>query len=89
MAKRKKILSEYRRQMNEKREAMVRAIEDHLRHAVKRFYLELEQVLQPIEAFAEAQKKNLEPSMTAVRDLDGKLSRCAATLGGTKAPAAV
>ncbi len=88
LAKRRKILAEYRRQMNEKREAMVRAIEDHLRHAVTRFYLELEQVFQPIEAFAEAQKKILEPSLAAVRDLDGKLARCAATIGGAKTPTA-
>ena len=88
LTKRRKILAEYRRQMNEKREAMVRAVEDQLRHAVKRFYAELEQIFQPIEAFAEAQKKLLEPSMAAVRDLDAKLSKCAADLGGTKAPAA-
>ena len=88
LAKRRKIIAEYRRKMTEKREAMVRAIEDHLRHAVMRFYMELGQLFQPIEAFAEAQKKMLAPSMAAVRDLDVKLARCAAELGGTKAPAA-
>ena len=82
LAKRRKILGEYRRQMNEKREAMVQAVEDHLRHAVKRFYVELEQVFQPIEAFSEAQKKTMEPSLVAVRDLETKLARCAAELGG-------
>ena len=84
LTKRRKILAEYRRQMNEKREAMVRAIEDHLRHAVQRFYVDLAQLFQPIEAFAEAQKKLLEPSMAAVRDLDVKLTKCAAAFGGTK-----
>ncbi len=84
LAKRRKILAEYRRQMNEKREAMVRAIEDHLRHAVQRFYMELGQLFQPIEAFAEAQKKMLEPPMASVRDLDVKLARCAAELAGTE-----
>ena len=82
VAKRRKIIAEYRRQMNEKREAMVQAVEDHLRHAVKRFYVELEQVFQPIEAFSEAQKKTMEPSLAAVRDLETKLARCAASLGG-------
>ncbi len=82
LAKRRKIIGEYRRQMNEKREAMVQAVEDHLRHAVKRFYVELEQVFQPIEAFSEAQKKTMEPSLVAVRDLETKLVRCAAELGG-------
>ena len=82
VAKRRKIIAEYRRQMNEKREAMVQAVDDHLRHAVKRFYVELEQVFQPIEAFSEAQKKTMEPSLAAVRDLETKLARCAASLGG-------
>ena len=82
LTKRRKIIAEYRRQMNEKREAMVQAVEDHLRHAVKRFYVELEQVFQPIEAFSEAQKKTMEPSLAAVRDLETKLARCAAGLGG-------
>ncbi len=85
VAKRRKILREYRRQMNEKREAMVQAVEDHLRHAVKRFYVELEQVFQPIEAFSEAQKKTMEPSLVAVRELETKLARCAASLGGVAA----
>jgi len=88
LAKRRKILAEYRRQMNEKREAMVRAIEDQLRHAVQRFYAELEQLFQPIEAFAEAQRKMLAPSMTAVRDLDAKLAKCAAEIGGAQGTAA-
>ena len=88
MTKRRKIIGEYRRQMNEKREAMVQAVEDHLRHAVKRFYVELEQVFQPIEAFSEAQKKTMEPSLAAVRDLETKLARCAAELGGASAAGA-
>lgn len=88
LTKRRKIIAEYRRQMNEKREAMVRAVEDHIRHAVKRFYVELEQVFQPVEAFSEAQKKILEPSMAAVRDLEVKLARCAGSLGNSSVPAA-
>jgi small GTP-binding protein len=82
VTKRRKILREYRQQMDEKREAMVQAVEDHLRHAVKRFYVELEQVFQPIEAFSEAQKKTMEPSLASVRDLETKLGRCSASLSG-------
>jgi len=81
LAKRRKIIEEYRRQMTEKRETMVRAIEDHLRHAVKRFYVELEQIFQPLEAFCETQKKTVEPSLASVRDLEAKLGKCAAALG--------
>ena len=86
VAKRRKILREYTRQMNGKREAMMLAIDEHLRHAVKCFYGELEQMFQPIEAFSEAQKKTLDPSLSAVRDLEIKLSRCAASLGSSGAP---
>ena len=82
VAKRRKIIGEYRKQMNEKREMMVQAIEDHLRHAVNRFYVELEQLFQPIEAFCAAQKKVAEPSLAQVRDLEAKLGKCAAFLGG-------
>jgi hypothetical protein len=80
LAKRRKIIEEYGRQMTEKREAMVRAVEDHLRHAVKRFYVELEQIFQPMEAFCEAQNKEVEPSLSAVRELDARLGKCAASL---------
>jgi hypothetical protein len=88
VAKRRKILRAYAREMNDKREAMMQAIDEHLRHAVKRFYAELEQVFQPIEAFAEAQKKTLEPSLGAVHGLEIQLGRCAASLNASGAPAA-
>jgi len=81
VAKRRKIIEEYRRQMTDKRETMMRAIEDHLRHAVKTFFVELGQVFQPLEAFCETQKKTVEPLLASVRELEGKLSKCAAGLG--------
>ena len=88
VAKRRKIIGEYRRQMNEKREAMTQAIEDHLRHAVKRFFVELEQLFQPLEAFCAAQKKMVEPSLASVREMEVKLGKCAASLGAAgKSPA--
>ena len=81
VVQRRKIINEYRRRMNEKREIMVQAIEDHLKHAVKRFFTELEQLFQPLEAFCVAQKKTVEPSLATVRDLEAKLGKCAASLG--------
>jgi GTPase SAR1 family protein len=82
VAKRRKIINEYRKQMDEKREVMVQSIEDHLRHAVKRFYVELEQMFQPLEAFCITQQKTVEPSLAKVRELEAKLGKCAASLGG-------
>jgi hypothetical protein len=39
--KRQQIINEFRRQMGEKREMVINGIEDHLRHAIDRFYQEL------------------------------------------------
>jgi GTPase SAR1 family protein len=81
LTKRSKILSEYSRQMSERRETMVRSIDDHLRHALKRFYQELEQTFQPLEAFCMAQKKILDPLVGRVRDLEATLGKCGAGIG--------
>ena len=80
VAKRRKILDEYGRQMADKRGAMMRAIEDHLRHAVKRFFAELEQVFQPLEAFCESQRKMVGPSLAAVGDLEARFQKCASAI---------
>ena len=80
VAKRNKILSQYARQMSERRETMVRSIDDHLRHALRRFYLELEQTFQPLEAFCTAQKKVMDPLIARVRQLEDTLGKCSAEL---------
>ena len=81
VVKRNKILNQYSRQMAERRETMVRSIDEHLRHALRRFYLELEQTFQPLEAFCTAQKKVLDPLINRVRQLEDTLGQCAAGLG--------
>ena len=81
VVKRNKILNQYSRQMAERRETMVRSIDEHLRHALRRFYLELEQTFQPLEAFCTAQKKVLDPLIARVRKLEDTLGQCAAGLG--------
>jgi GTPase SAR1 family protein len=81
VAKRSKILNEYSRQMAERRETMLHSIDDHLRHAMKRFYQELEQIFAPLEAFCAAQKKILDPLIGRLRDLEDTLGRCGACLG--------
>ncbi|MEK0448585.1 MAG: hypothetical protein RL088_853 [Verrucomicrobiota bacterium] len=79
--KRNKILNQYTRQMTERRDTLVHAIEDHLRHALRRFYLELEQTFQPLEAFCAAQQKILAPLIKRVREMEESLSHCASRLG--------
>jgi hypothetical protein len=81
VANRRKIIGAYRKQMTEKRDSMVQGIEDHLKHAVKRFYIELEQMFQPFEAFCAGQKKLVEPSFACARYLEVKLGQCATALG--------
>ena len=81
VTKRNKILKEYSRQMAERRETMTQSIDDHLRHALKRFYQELEQTFQPLEAFCTAQKKVLDPLIARVRELEETLSKCGAGIG--------
>lgn len=80
LARRKKILAEYGKQMAAKRDSMLQDIEDHLRHAINRFYLELEQNFQPLEAFCAAQKNNIAPHLARIRELEETLGKCSAAL---------
>ena len=80
LARRKKILAEYARQMAAKRDSMLQDIEDHLRHAINRFYLELEQNFQPLEAFCAAQKNNIAPHLARIRELEETLGKCSVAL---------
>lgn len=81
VTKRNKILNEYSRQMAERRETVIQSIDDHLRHALRRFYQELEQTFQPLETFCAAQKKVLEPLITRVQELEDTLGKCGTGLG--------
>ncbi len=86
LARRKKIIAEYGRQMAAKRDTTLQDIEDHLRHAINRFYLELEQNFQPLEAFCAAQKNSLDPHLTRIRELEDTLGKCSAALSHSARP---
>ena len=81
LVRRRKIMAEFSRSMMEKREILIQAIEEHLRHAINLFYQELEQTFQPLQAFATGQKRVLEPHMQRIRQLEEQLTRDAARLG--------
>ena len=81
LVRRRKIFSEFERQMTAKREAMLHAIEDHLRHALNQFYLELEQTFHPLEAFCAAQQKTLAPHLARIRELEESFAKNGASLG--------
>ncbi len=75
--RRRKILSEYHRQMEAKREELVAAIEQQLRHAVDLFYTEIGAVFAPLRAFCAAERKRYDPLLDQVRQIEktfGQLS---------------
>ena len=59
--RRRKILHQYRDQMNEKRGELTRAVEPQLRHAIEAFYHEVGLTFSPLENFCDAESKRHAP----------------------------
>jgi acyl-CoA reductase-like NAD-dependent aldehyde dehydrogenase len=68
--RRRKILSEYHRQMEAKREELVAAIEQQLQHAIDLFYGEIGSVFQPLRAFCASERKRYDPLLERVHDVE-------------------
>ena len=83
LVKRRKILAEFARQMTEKRDATLAGIEDHLRHSIDRFYLDLAGMFQPLQNFCSTQRKLYEPMLQRLRELEESLGRQVATLSAS------
>jgi GTPase SAR1 family protein len=81
VVKRNRILSEFRKQMSEKREAILSPVEDHLRQAIGLFYEELGATFQPLEAFCAAQRKIYDPILTRLKQLEDTFAKIASRLG--------
>jgi small GTP-binding protein len=81
VVKRNRILSEFRKQMADKREEILSPVEDHLRHAIGLFYQELGGTFQPLQAFCAAQRKIYEPVLTRLKQLDDTFGKQASELG--------
>ena len=73
-ARRRKILIEYHRQMESKREELVAAIEQQLRHAIDLFYAEIGSVFSPLRAFCASERKRYDPLLTRVREVEKSLA---------------
>ena len=71
--RRKKILRQYRDQMNEKRQDLARAVETQLRHAIDAFYQEVALTFSPLENFCEAEAKRHLPLRNQIDELDQKI----------------
>lgn len=59
--KRRKILSEFGREMHRRRDDVLHAIEDQLTHSVDLFYQELESTFEPLRTFCSAQLREFLP----------------------------
>ena len=68
--RRRKILAEYHRQMELKREELVAAIEQQLYHAIDLFYAEIGSAFQPLRAFCAAERKRYDPLLNRVREVE-------------------
>jgi hypothetical protein len=83
-SKRRKILAAFREQMIEKRETVLAGIEDHLRHAIDRFYAELATTFEPLRTFCAAQRKLYEPMLTRLSELDTTFGKSSAELASAQ-----
>ncbi len=75
---RRKILAAYEREMEKKRDELVNAIEQQMRHAIDVFYKEIAIAFEPLAAFCIAERKRYEPLVEqadALRELLGGISR--------------
>jgi small GTP-binding protein len=68
--RRKKILREYRDQMNEKRRDLTRAVESQLNHAIETFYQEVGMTFSPLENFCDSEFKRHAPLRERIESLD-------------------
>ncbi|CAN5496733.1 dynamin family protein [soil metagenome] len=82
--RRRKILGEYHRQMALKREELVAAIEQQLRHAIELFYAEIGGVFQPLRAFCAAERKRYDPLLSRVGEIEKNFAELSAELARSK-----
>ncbi len=82
--RRRKILAEYHRQMEAKRDELVAAIEQQLRHAIDLFYAEIGSVFSPLRAFCASEHKRYDPMLARVREVEKSLAVLSAEIAKTR-----
>jgi small GTP-binding protein len=73
---RRKILAAYEREMDKKREELIHAIEQQMKHAIDLFYKDIAVAFEPLAAFCTAERKRYEPLLEqadSLKDLMGRL----------------
>jgi hypothetical protein len=79
--RRRKILRQYRDQMNEKRRDLSRAVESQLTHAIEAFYQEVGLTFAPLESFCESESKRNAPLRERIESLDQAIGAVKSQLG--------
>lgn len=79
--RRRKILRQYRDQMNDKRRDLTNAVEAQLRQAVETFYHEVGLTFSPLESFCESEAKRYMPLREQIDHLDQAIVAIKAQLG--------
>jgi len=82
--RRRKILSEYHRQMDAKRGELVAAIEQQLQHAIDLFYTEIGSVFSPLRAFCAAERRRFDPLLSRVREVEKTLAVLSAEIARSR-----
>jgi small GTP-binding protein len=79
--RRRKILRQYRDQMNEKRRDLTRAVESQLNHAIEAFYHEVGLTFSPLESFCDSESKRHAPLRDQIESLDQAIGAIKNQLG--------
>src|SRR5205085_12216399 len=68
-AQRRKILAAYEKAMETKREELVHAIEQQMKHAIDLFYKDIAVAFEPLAAFCSAERKRCQPLLQQVESV--------------------
>jgi small GTP-binding protein len=79
--RRRKILRQYREQMDVKRRDLTRAVESQLVHAIEAFYHEVGLTFSPLETFCESESKRTVPLKERIESLDQAIGALKSQLG--------
>jgi small GTP-binding protein len=79
--RRRKILRQYRDQMNEKRRDLTLAVESQLNHAIEAFYHEVGLTFSPLESFCDSESKRQAPLREQIESLDQSIGAIKSQLG--------
>jgi small GTP-binding protein len=80
-AQRRKILAAYEREMEKKRDELVSAIEQQMKHAIDLFYKEIAVAFEPLAAFCVAERKRYQPLLEQADGLKELLGGLGQRLG--------